>query len=198
MANKYFKRNGVPSNATYETIYEGQIAHPEVVKHTTKVEPDKGKKQPDKVDDRIKYNNVRTLKQILGNIVQALRQGHLVLCGVLSGILDDSKKKFPNPEHYILLFSYEKIEDEDTFVFWDSDPTCSNISVFDKWGTSFGVVFFNTKEIDTITKTPFPMFSTACDLDDLNRVSLSGDHQDVTRRHRYQVYYVQTLGKVQK
>jgi hypothetical protein len=108
----------------------------------------------------------------------AMRRDYLYLIGVESGLNHINQGKiFPDPEHYLLLFQHD---DADTFVFWDSDASRSNITQL-RWGQGFGLLF-----------NRFNRFSTALDDPDfdnlVNAGDLNGDHINFPRRHRYQAY----------
>jgi hypothetical protein len=144
--------------------------------------------------DTVKYGSKAALKSVVEKIKQALDKGYKLYCGLLSGIKHEmtplltTKKKpddvqFPNPEHYILLLGH----DDNKFVFWDSDPTVSNIEVTG-WGQGLGVLFFIED-----SNSDWCAFSTACTKEDLVSVNGDGEHTVVKHRHRYQVYSVQTL-----
>ena len=130
--------------------------------------------------DQLVYRNLEELSQIITRIKKALDAGYLVLCGVLSGIQHDHSV-FPTPEHYLLVFGYEKVDEKDTFVFWDSDTEVSNIQSTG-WGSGFGVLFASSD-----------IFSTGFNVYDLMTADANGYQRSFPKRKRYQVYYVQTL-----
>jgi hypothetical protein len=126
--------------------------------------------------------DLTALPKIIERIKKVLKASYPVLCGVLSGINHD-KSKFPNPEHYILVFAYT---DDNSFLFWDSNINASNIQGLD-WGPGFGVLFATDSS-----------FSTSFNRSDLSSIvigeAFSGDHiNPPNRRHRYQVYNVRSL-----
>jgi hypothetical protein len=56
---------------------------------------------------------------------EAIGAGALVMCGVECGVrLDHSFHH--KPEHYILAVSYDTINSQDAFLFWDPDSAVSN------------------------------------------------------------------------
>jgi hypothetical protein len=116
----------------------------------------------------------------------AIDAGAVIQCGVLSGArLDRSIAN--QPEHYVLAFAYGKVNNSDAFLFWDPDAAATSIAT-KAWSDGFGCLFSLPSHL-----------STAIDGTDLNAVdanmnsSTFGDHLNEPRRHRYQVYYLQTL-----
>ncbi|MCE8426298.1 MAG: hypothetical protein J5U17_11045 [Candidatus Methanoperedens sp.] len=164
LARKYIKAKGLQPIPNSLKISLGQIANANVVR------------DPLSNLDNVVYGNPQALQQIISNIKKALDASYLVECGVLSGVKHEMSQ-FPIPEHYVLVFAY----DGDTFVFWDSDVTVSNIKATG-WGKGFGVLFATNNT-----------FSTGFDSVDLMSVDVNGNHLQLSQRHRYQVYYVQTL-----
>lgn len=109
-----------------------------------------------------------------------------VHCGLLSGAKHEMSK-FPQPEHHVLVFAYDTVSGLDAFLFWDPDAARSNIKAT-SWGPGFGLLFATARRL-----------STAFDDADFDQIVLDaksplhGDHRNETRRHFYQVYYLQSL-----
>ena len=169
LGRKYIKARGLGPIPANLKISQGQIA---------------GVKTPlrEGVLDRIVYSSPEALKKVVDDIKAALNAGYPVVCGLLSGATHDTIE-FPKPEHFILVFAYEN----NVFAFWDSDVSVSNMTATG-WGPGFGILVATR---DT--------FSTGWDAADLSAVDTDmhsdtwGDHLHFPRRHRYQVYSVQTL-----
>lgn len=128
----------------------------------------------------ITYGNPAGIAPVISTIKAAIDAKGAVQCGVLSGVKHDMSA-FPSPEHYVLVFAYDSIGSDDAFLFWDPDAAVTNIGTT-SWGNGFGVLFAGGGR-----------FSTASSAGDLNAVSSTGDHTADPDRHRYQVYYVQSL-----
>jgi hypothetical protein len=134
----------------------------------------------------IEYRAPAGLATAIARMKAAIDAGGYVHCGVLSGALHEHSA-FPQPEHHILVFAYDRIDDQDAFLFWDPDAGHSNITGTG-WGEGFGVLLGTSGRL-----------STAIDAADLSKIdrdknSLNfGNHLDQVTRHCYQVYYVQTL-----
>lgn len=132
----------------------------------------------------IKYT--APLSSTTARIKAALDAKAFVHCGLLSGASHE-RSAFPQPEHHVLVFGYDTINVQDAFVFWDPDTARSNIASTG-WGFGFGVLFASATRL-----------STAFDDGDLTAIQRNkhadtfGDHVNDTRRHCYQVYFVQTL-----
>ena len=127
------------------------------------------------------------LAGIVARIKASLAARALVHCGLLSGASHEHSS-FPQPEHHVLVFAHDVVNGQDAFVFWDPDAGRSNIASTG-WGRGFGVLF-----------VPGTRFSTAFDDADLTAIDRDsrnlqtfGDHLGDTRRHCYQVYFLQTL-----
>jgi hypothetical protein len=119
------------------------------------------------------------LNAAVDRIKAAISRGYLYKIGVLSGLNhEDSGPRFPNPEHWLLVFAHDGAE---TFVFWDSDAVVSDIWTIG-WGRGFGLLFHK-----------FGRFSTALDDPDFNTLSNDGEHCLNPRRHRYQAYLAAPL-----
>jgi hypothetical protein len=110
-------------------------------------------------------------------LIEGLSRGVVYTLGVLSGTSHD-KSKFPDPEHWLLLYSHGP--GTNAFGFWDSDGQFSSLDPGGTanigWGRGFGVLFFQGGR-----------FSTAYDPADFTRID-AGNHIDNPTRHRYQVY----------
>ena len=134
----------------------------------------------------IRYSAPAALATTITRMKAAIDEHGYVHCGVMSGARHENSA-FPQPEHHVLVFAYDRIDDQDAFVFWDPDGGRSNIAST-AWGDGFGVLFGNTTRLSTATSDG--------DLLQINRVKEDprfGDHVAETRRHCYQVYNVQTL-----
>ena len=135
---------------------------------------------------RIGYNSPQDLVALYSQFRRIIDAGGFIQCGVLSGALHE-QSSFPNPEHYILIFDYGIVDGKPVFLFWDPDAAQSNISTT-QWGTGFGCLFALANS-----------FSTGSEEADLVNIDINsksddfGNHLNDTRRHRYQVYYIQTL-----
>jgi hypothetical protein len=145
----------------------------------------------------VSYNPTE-LAKIEEGMRKAIDNKGMVLCGVLSGLRQDNNL-FKNPEHYVSVFAYGKVEGKDAFLFWDPDANHSDISTT-KWGPGFGCLFSSAQRL-----------STGIDDIDLGVIDVNGNHllrfsrdnsgnqEPLTKhdqgymRHRYQVYFVQTL-----
>jgi hypothetical protein len=134
----------------------------------------------------IRYQSPAGLAAAIARMKAAIDAGGYVHCGVLSGARHENSV-FPQPEHHVLVFAYDRIDGQDAFLFWDPDASHSNIDGTG-WGDGFGVLLGTTGRL-----------STAIDAADLSKVDRDkdspnfGDHLDQVRRHCYQVYYLQTL-----
>lgn len=138
----------------------------------------------------IRHDNPGALATAYARMKATIDKGGFVQCGVLSG----ARGPFPEPEHYLLAFAYDVIDGSDAFLFWDPDGARSNIASTSPgagkpgWGPGFGVLFANSKRLSTaVNDTDL----TAIDRD--KDSPFFGDHNTETRRHCYQVYYVQSL-----
>jgi Papain-like cysteine protease AvrRpt2 len=165
LGRKYIKAKGLGSIPANLKISEGQIAGAKPIREGNL--------------DRIVYSSPGALKKVVDAIKLALIAGYPVVCGLLSGVRHNMTPitEIPTPEHYVLVFAYEN----NVFAFWDSDPSVSNIASFG-WDPGFGILVATT---DTL--------STGWDTADLSAVDDDGNHSYFPKRHRYQVYSVQTL-----
>jgi hypothetical protein len=126
------------------------------------------------------------LPDIVARMKAVVDNDGYVHCGLLSGAKHEMSK-FPQPEHHVLVFAYDTVGGLDAFLFWDPDAARSNIQST-SWGPGFGVLFATPRRL-----------STAFDDADFDQVVLDaksplhGDHRNDTRRHFYQVYYLQSL-----
>jgi hypothetical protein len=126
------------------------------------------------------------LPDIYAKMKAILDSDGYVHCGLLSGARHEHSK-FPQPEHHVLVFAYDTVNGVDAFLFWDPDASRSNITSA-PWGRGFGMLFATAKRL-----------STAFDDADFDQIVLDttdplhGDHRNDTRRHFYQVYYLQSL-----
>lgn len=139
--------------------------------------------------EKLRYNATLTsyaprLKAAIGD----LERGAVIQCGVLSGAFHE-QSRFPKPEHYILVFAHDTLDGQQGFLFWDPDTGSGFISG-KSWGRGFGLLFLNERRL-----------STARDDQDFLQVhndrrkrERCGDYILVPhKRHRYQVFYLQTL-----
>jgi hypothetical protein len=128
----------------------------------------------------IGYSNPMALTALLPRIKAVLDLDCVVKCGVLSGLRHDMSV-FPNPEHYVMLIAHDPIGGQPAFLFWDPDAFAT---VFESagWGRCFGALLAATARL-----------STALDDADLNNLNTEGEHALHLKRHRYQVYSVQSL-----
>jgi hypothetical protein len=122
------------------------------------------------------YDSDKELKVIIQKIKTSLDKQVPVLCGCFSGILHE-RSKFPNPEHYLLLLGYDK----NCFLFWDSDAATSHVNLLG-FGFGFGFIFDINGHL-----------STGEDSDDFAAIDKNGFHINHQVRHRYQIYYVETM-----
>ncbi|PEM41112.1 hypothetical protein [Bacillus toyonensis] len=165
----------IPSNAK---ISDGAIAQASLKKSFK--DPGSGV-----ISDVIVYQAPAAFSILFPKIKMAIDAKCVVQCGVLSGVFGPSS--FPNPEHYILIFGYDTVDGKDVFLFWDPDAVRSNIGST-IWGRGFGCLFFQSNRLSTaIDNTDF--FNIQTD----GQSDFFGDHLSEPRRHRYQVYYIQTL-----
>lgn len=166
----------IPSNAK---ISDGAIAHASIKKSFK--DPGSGV-----ISDVIVYGEPAAFSILIPKIKEAINKKCVVQCGVASGVFHE-QSSFPNPEHYILIFGYDTVDGKDMFLFWDPDAVRSNIGATN-WGRGFGCLFFKSGRLSTaIDNTDF--FNIMTDKKNL----FWGDHLSEARRHRYQVYYLQTL-----
>jgi hypothetical protein len=134
----------------------------------------------------ITYGAPSALAAIVNRLCEVVDAGGFVQCGLLSGARHD-QSEFPNPEHYVMIFVHGLVDGRPAFLFWDPDTATSNLSST-TWGPGFGCLFALPNR-----------FSTGIDDADHNAVDTNlqsmnyGEHLNDGRRHRYQVYYVQTL-----
>lgn len=168
LGRKYVNAKGLAPIPANLKISRGQIAG--------------AKSKSEGMLDRVVYSSPGALNAEVDKIKLALDAGYPVVCGLLSGVKHDmtallTKKKLPNPEHYVLVFGYEN----NVFAFWDSDVSVSDMTATD-WGPGFGLLVATTTS-----------FSTGWDEADLRAVDGEGNHLNFPKRHRYQVYSVQTL-----
>jgi hypothetical protein len=184
LARKLLKKRGITSIPANIKISEGQTAGASVQG------PPRG--GADIVPlQTIRYTSAAAIQGVAARMRAAIDAGALVQCGVLSGASHENSA-FPNPEHYVLVFDYDKVEGKDAFVFWDSDAARSDIQPSPGgpalWGGGFG--YFISAD---------GRLSTAFDDTDLTAVDADrrspkyGDHTSQPRRHRYQVYQLETL-----
>lgn len=168
LAKKYLKAKGRSNLPKSLGISQGIIANCRIVP---------GMNTPDgHATQSVSYNDTQ-LRSLVAHMKQAIDAGYLILCGGLSGIAHEMAI-YPNPEHYVLLFAHDG---RDAFVFWDSDKTESKIESLG-WGVGFGILFYRNNRL-----------STAYSDEDFKNVDSGGIHIAEPRRHRYQIYYVQTL-----
>jgi hypothetical protein len=178
-ARKLLKARGITSTSSTVQISQSTIAQASVKRSFR--DPASGV-----TSDVVSYGTPTSFPDLLTRLKGAIDTKCVVQCGVLSGVSHEHSS-FPTPEHYILLFAYDTVGDKTIFLFWDPDAVRSNIAST-TWGRGFGCSFFNNGT-----------FSTAMDQADLFKIELDtmsdfwGDHYDEPRRHRYQVYYIQTL-----
>jgi hypothetical protein len=172
LGRKVIKARALPAVPANLKIAQGQIANAQAVS-----------KNATEGFDIVTYGSPAGLAAVVEKMKRALDAGFLLLCGVLSGTRHDmtpkptAAKPLPQPEHYVLVFAY----DNNVFAFWDSDSAVTDIG-FTGWGPGFGfLVATNTS------------LSTAMDPNDLVDVDSGGNHNQFKKRHRYQVYSVQTL-----
>lgn len=175
---KLLKARGITTIPANAKISDGAIAQA-TVKRSFR-DPASGV-----VSDVIVYGAPTALSNILTKIKAAIDAKCVVQCGVLSGLFHEHSS-FPTPEHYILIFGYDTVGGKDMFLFWDPDAVRSNIAST-TWGRGFGCLFFESGR-----------FSTAINNNDLFNIEVAsneffGDHLSEPVRHRYQVYYLQTL-----
>jgi hypothetical protein len=134
----------------------------------------------------IVYGAPAQLDSAVAQMRAAIDAGAVIQCGVLSGARQD-RSLAGQPEHYVMAFAYGKVDGTDSFLFWDPDAVVSNIRST-SWRRGFGCLFSVPKRL-----------STAIDDADLTAVDANtqsahfGDHLNEKRRHRYQVFYLQTL-----
>jgi hypothetical protein len=167
MARKFLHAKRPTLTSIPANYSSGQIAHA-VCPQTLEA----GRRQT------IRYHQAE-LDAAVGRIQAAIARGYLYKIGVESGLNHlDSGPRFPNPEHWLLLFAHDGA---DAFVFWDSTPFSSHLAQFD-WGPGFGLLFHK-----------FGRFSTAWDDSDFNELSDKGDHVYNQTRHRYQAYLAQPI-----
>jgi hypothetical protein len=134
----------------------------------------------------IKYGAPAALASAQTRMKAAIDAGGYVQCGLLSGVSHDMSV-FPNPEHYVMAFAHDTVAGQNAFLFWDPDAARSNIAST-SWGRGFGVLFGSGTRLSTAADD--------ADLTAIDRTRASatfGDHVNETRRHCYQVYYLQTL-----
>jgi hypothetical protein len=138
----------------------------------------------------VRHANPAGLSVAYTQMKKTIDAGGYVHCGVVSG----ARGPFPRPEHYVLAFAYDTIDGRDAFLFWDPDANHSNIASTAPapgaagWGPGFGVLFASPTRLSTAIDD--------ADLTAIDRTSNSstfGDHTIETRRHCYQVFYVQSL-----
>ena len=170
-ATKLLKARGAPAQIPAASrISDGQIA---------------GVKPPQEVVgnpqlQNIVYTNLAALSTLLMRIKAVLDLDCVLRCGVLSGLRHE-QSVFPNPEHFILLIAHDTIGGHPAFLFWDPDAATSDIAAAG-WGQGFGMLIANGARL-----------STALDDVDLNNLNPTGEHVREPRRHRYQVYSVQSF-----
>ncbi len=133
------------------------------------------------------YSSQSTLDSVAVRMRSVIDAGGIIQCGVLSGVRQDNNL-FKQPEHYLLIFAYCSVDGKEAFLFWDPDAARSDI-VSTRWGPGFGCLFHASGRLSTAVDD--------ADLSGIDRASASdkfGDHITAvdTRRHCYQVYWVQT------
>lgn len=176
---KLLKARGITTIPSNAKISDGAIAHASIKKSFK--DPDTGV-----ISDVIVYGAPAAFSILLPKIKEAINKKCVVQCGVASGVFHEHSS-FPTPEHYILIFEYDTVDGKDMFLFWDPDAGSSNIGSTN-WGRGFGCLFFESGRLSTaINNTDF--FNIMTD----NQSQFWGDHLSEPRRHRYQVYYLQTL-----
>src|SRR5262249_8419417 len=121
MAKKFLKARGKSITFT-STPFSGVIADARI--HTEK----NGRQT-------VTYNPSVLADQV-AKIGDAISRGYVYVVGVTSGLSHDTKK-WPDPEHYLLLFAYDGV---DRFIFWDSDSQVSDIRSRPQNGPGFGMV----------------------------------------------------------
>jgi hypothetical protein len=135
----------------------------------------------------VNYGAPSQLRDIAKLMREVLDFGGVIQCGVLSGVRLDKNIR-NDPEHYILVIAHDVIDGQEAFLFWDPDPSGSDVEKT-LWGPGFGVLFSRAGRL-----------TTAIDDDDLKNLQLAksdknfGDHLTLPhRRHCYQVFWIQTL-----
>jgi hypothetical protein len=123
--------------------------------------------------------NPSTFADQVAKIGDAISRGYVYVVGATSGLAHDLKK-WPDPEHYLLLFAYDG---GTNFAFWDPDAQRSDIASRPVDGQGFGIA----KLLDTHFSTAW----TSADFDEID--PRTGDHKWEPTRHRYQLYQAQPL-----
>lgn len=144
----------------------------------------------ERTSQQLVYSPPGALPTALKRLKDAIDAHVGVVCGLVSGVAYDHSP-YPQPEHYIVLIGYDTIEGADAFVFWDPDSERSNIRGPSQtgWGPGFGVLFVSNGRLST--------GKTDTDFGDIDRIDSPdsksfGDHNTQGRRHRYQVWTVET------
>jgi len=179
LASKLLEKRGITSLPAPATISDGAVGgafvHDTAAGTATEVPR-----------QTIRYNQAATLAAAMARMKAAIDAGGYVHCGVLSGARHEHSA-FPQPEHHVLVFAHDRIDDQDAFLFWDPDTGHSSIDTTG-WGAGFGVLLGTATRLSTAI--------SGTDLTRINRVKESadfGDHLDDKQRHCYQVYFLQTL-----
>ncbi|MBF6193949.1 matrixin family metalloprotease [Nocardia implantans] len=179
MARKLLAKRGAVTLPPTAVISSGRLADAVVV-------PGVAATADEVATQRIQHNSPGALAAAYARMRATLDAGGFVHCGVLSGAAHE-RSKFPQPEHHVLVFAHDTIAGKDAFLFWDPDAAHTEITST-TWGRGFGVLFATATRL-----------STAVDDADLAKIDRHkaakefGDHTNDTRRHCYQVYYLQSL-----
>jgi hypothetical protein len=164
VARKYFANTSGLSVPNYLRINDGAIAGASV----------------SRLGMEIIFKNKDALPYIVDKMGDVIAGGGMLLGGTLSGSTHaNTGKKFPDPEHYLLIFAKES----NRLLFWDSDSAATEISQ-PNWPATFGLLF----QIEGHLSTGF-------DGNDLFSFNDNSEHLQFPKRHRYQVYHVATLSR---
>ncbi|WP_426960273.1 hypothetical protein [Muricoccus radiodurans] len=120
----------------------------------------------------------KALADAVSKIAASVAAGQLYIFGVLSGDNHTNVgKKFPDPEHWLLVFDVVKGQ----FLFWDSDSSTTELSMYPSWGPGIGILFHKSDR-----------FSTANGGSDFDAIQ-NNHHLHWSTRHAYQVYVARPL-----
>jgi len=192
-ANKLLAAWKVASTPKKLVLSAGTIANAYVQE-----EPNDGSTANSLTKQTLLYRTPAALQQTISGMTAAIDAGATVQCGVLSGVRQDSNL-FKEPEHYVLCFAHDTVDGMDAFLFWDPDAAKSRLSST-TWGPGFGCLFgaggrLSTAVDDADLQAVNTEAGATTEGDHLNDLASNKplDKSSVERRHRYQVYYVQTL-----